>query len=163
MSSSNPLVFHSAEPVGRLTGALLVRDSSGTYRAASGDEVLTQARRILSCRVRSGATLASPRAVKDFLSLKIGHLEHEVFCVLFLDAQIRVIEFRDDVPRDGDADIGLSAEDRQGGAGGECGLSRSCAQPPLRDGRAESRGRASDGCPASTILSCALTHQFCHR
>lgn len=37
----------------------------------------------------------SPQAVKDFLRMKLGHLGHEVFGVLFLDAQHRVIEFRE--------------------------------------------------------------------
>jgi DNA repair protein RadC len=50
--------------------------------------------RVLSRRVRRGATMSSPQAVKDYLRLEIGVLEHEVFCVLFLDAQHRIIELR---------------------------------------------------------------------
>ncbi len=67
--------------------ALLVRDVDGQYRPARAEEVLSQARRVLSQRVRRGATMSSPQAVKDYLRLDIGVLEHEVFCVLFLDAQ----------------------------------------------------------------------------
>ncbi len=74
--------------------ALLVRDVDGQYRPARADEVLTQARRVLSQRVRRGATMSSPQAVKDYLLLEIGMLEHEVFCVLFLDAQHRLIELK---------------------------------------------------------------------
>ncbi|OGB00765.1 MAG: DNA repair protein [Burkholderiales bacterium RIFCSPHIGHO2_12_FULL_69_20] len=73
------------------TGALLVRDVDGQYRPARADEVLHQARRVLSQRVRRGATMSSPQAVKDYLRLEIGALEHEVFCVLFLDTQHRII------------------------------------------------------------------------
>lgn len=71
--------------------ALLVRDVDGHYRPARAEEVLSQARRVLSQRVRRGATMSSPQAVKDHLRLEIGALEHEVFCVLFLDAQHRII------------------------------------------------------------------------
>ena len=38
--------------------------------------------------------MSSPQAVKDHLRLEIGALEHEVFCVLFLDAQHRIIELK---------------------------------------------------------------------
>ena len=74
--------------------ALLVRDAEGQYRPARAEEVLSQARRMLSQRVRRGATMSSPQAVKDHLRLHLGVLEHEVFCVLFLDAQHRIIELR---------------------------------------------------------------------
>jgi DNA repair protein RadC len=74
--------------------ALLVRDGDGQYRPARAEEVLSQARRVLSHRVRRGATMSSPQAVKDYLLLEIGVLEHEVFCVLFLDAQHRIIELK---------------------------------------------------------------------
>ena len=74
--------------------ALLVRDVDGQYRPARADEVLHQARRVLSQRVRRGATMSSPEAVKDYLRVEIGALEHEVFCVLFLDAQHRIIALK---------------------------------------------------------------------
>ena len=74
--------------------ALLVRDVDGQYRPARAEEVLSQARRVLSHRLRRGATMSSPQAVKDYLRLEIGVLEHEVFSVLFMDAQHRIIELR---------------------------------------------------------------------
>ena len=76
------------------SAALLVRDVDGQFRPAHADEVLQQARRVLSQRVRRGATMSSPQAVKDYLRLEIGMLEHEVFCVLFLDAQHRIIALK---------------------------------------------------------------------
>jgi len=76
------------------SAALLVRDVDGQYRPARADEVLQQARRVLSQRVRRGATMSSPQAVKDYLRVEIGVLDHEVFCVLFLDAQHRVITLK---------------------------------------------------------------------
>jgi len=74
--------------------ALLVRDVDGQYRPASSEEVLQQARRVLSQRVRRGATMSLPEAVKDYLRVQLGVLEHEVFCVLFLDAQHRIIALK---------------------------------------------------------------------
>ena len=73
---------------------LLVRDVDGQYRPAHADEVLCHARRLLADRVRRGATMSSPQAVKDHLRLELGALEHEVFCVLFLDAQHRIIALK---------------------------------------------------------------------
>jgi DNA repair protein RadC len=73
---------------------LLVRDVNGQYRPAQADEVLSHARRLLADRVRRGATMSSPEAVKDHLRLELGVLEHEVFCVLFLDAQHRIIALK---------------------------------------------------------------------
>ncbi len=77
-----------------VSAALLVRDVDGQYRPARADEVLQQARRVLSQRVRRGATMSSPQAVKDYLRLEIGVLEYEVFCVLFLDAQHRILALK---------------------------------------------------------------------
>ena len=54
--------------------SLLVRDVLGDYRPASADEVLHAARRVLSHRVRRGATLSSPQTVKDHLRLQLGTL-----------------------------------------------------------------------------------------
>jgi DNA repair protein RadC len=89
MSQSIPSSVPSAGSAG-----LLVREADGQYRLARADEVLQQARRVLSHKVRRGATMGSPQGVKDYLRLEIGLLEHEVFCVLFLDAQHRVIELK---------------------------------------------------------------------
>ena len=78
----------------RAAETLLVRDVDGQYRPAHADEVLCHARRLLANRVRRGATMSSPEAVKDHLRLELGALEHEVFCVLFLDAQHRIIALK---------------------------------------------------------------------
>jgi DNA repair protein RadC len=72
--------------------ALLVREANGQYRPASKEEVLHQARRLLAQRVRRGITVSTPEVVKDYLRMQIGVLEHEVFCVLFLDVQHRLLD-----------------------------------------------------------------------
>lgn len=75
--------------------SLLVRDLQGDYRPASADEVLRAARRMLAYRVRRGNTLNSPQAVRDFLRFKLSTLEHEVFVVLMIDAQNRLIDYQE--------------------------------------------------------------------
>jgi DNA repair protein RadC len=71
----------------------LVRDAANELREASGNEIVAAARDIMSRRLRRGASMSSPRLVKDFLSLRLGGLEHETFCVLLLDRRHRLIEF----------------------------------------------------------------------
>ena len=92
--SQSSFSFAVSSTEARFTNALLVRDVDGQYRVASADEVLAQAWGVLADRVQPGVALSSPQAVKDYLRLEIGLLEHEVFCVVFLDAQHRVIELR---------------------------------------------------------------------
>lgn len=55
------------------------------------DQIVRRALRILDTRMRSGEPLSSPSAVRDFLRLKLSGLPVEVFFVIFLDAQNRVL------------------------------------------------------------------------
>ena len=72
---------------------LLVRDSKGEYRLATGDEVLSAARLVMGRRVRRGTSMASPNVVRDFLHTKLAQLPHEVFAALMLDTQNRLIQY----------------------------------------------------------------------
>ena len=76
-----------------LDSSLLVRDVAGDYRPANADEVLQAALRVLAGQMRGCEALTSPQVVRDFLRLKLGTLEHEVFAVIHLDAQNRVIDY----------------------------------------------------------------------
>ncbi|XVJ70136.1 MAG: DNA repair protein RadC [Rhizobacter sp.] len=75
------------------SSVLLVRDVAGDYRPADADEVLQAAQRLLRQQLRGREVLSSPQVVRDFLRVKLGALEHEVFAVLMLDAQHRLIEY----------------------------------------------------------------------
>jgi DNA repair protein RadC len=55
------------------------------------DQIIERALQILASRVRDGAALTSPGAVRDYLRLALSGREHEVFVVVHLDAQHRVI------------------------------------------------------------------------
>jgi len=57
--------------------------------------IIEQALALLACEIRQTDALASPDAVKAFLRLKLAPKDHEVFAVLFLDCQHRVIEFEE--------------------------------------------------------------------
>lgn len=65
-----------------------------TYVVSSNDDhVIAQALKILEGRMREpGQALCNPEHVKDYLRLKIGDKEREVFAVVFLDVMHRVIE-----------------------------------------------------------------------
>ena len=73
--------------------SLLIREATGDYRPAYTEEVLTAAQRFLLQKLQHGPLFAAPDAVRDFLRMKFGKLEHEVFAVLMLDAQHRLIEY----------------------------------------------------------------------
>ena len=58
----------------------------------SDDELVTRALQVLEGRMRQNPySCGSPKAVRDFLRLKLGALEHEAFGVVWLDSQNRVI------------------------------------------------------------------------
>jgi DNA repair protein RadC len=75
--------------------SLLAQMDDGNTRPATADEIISAAREHLSRRVRRGFTLSSPRATRDYLTLKLGQLEHEVFVVIFLDKRHRVISYQE--------------------------------------------------------------------
>lgn len=73
--------------------ALFVNEPDGSSRPATGDEILTAARAVLTRRIRRGTALDSPRLTHEYLAMKLGDREHEVFCCLYLDSRHRLIEF----------------------------------------------------------------------
>ncbi|KPU94627.1 DNA repair protein [Variovorax paradoxus] len=75
------------------SSSLLVRDRAGEYRPAVANEVLLAAQRVLAGRMRGSEVLASPAAVRDFLRARLGALPHEVFAVVHLDVQFRVLDY----------------------------------------------------------------------
>lgn len=71
----------------------------GSYAAAaapfmvySRPQIVQEALALLEHNVREADALASPEAVRDYLRLLLADRMHEVFSVVFLDAQNRVIE-----------------------------------------------------------------------
>ncbi len=72
---------------------LWIRNERGDTRLATPEEIIRKAREVMSRKVRRGTSMSSPQVVRDFLSIKLGTLEHEIFGVLLLDSRFRLIEF----------------------------------------------------------------------
>ena len=69
----------------------LVREIGGSYAPVSDEVVIDTALGILARRISKGPLLSSPSAVKNYLRLRFAELQHEVFCLLFLDKRHRLI------------------------------------------------------------------------
>jgi DNA repair protein RadC len=72
-----------------------VHGLGGTAKRAELLAVMELARRAAAQRLKEREVFGSPDAVKRFLQLHLSQKTHEVFCVLFLDAQHRLIEMRE--------------------------------------------------------------------
>jgi DNA repair protein RadC len=67
----------------------------GPARFAELQAAVEIARRQLAETLRTGPSLASPRATSDYLIARLRDLEHEVFCCLYLDNRHRLIQFEE--------------------------------------------------------------------
>ncbi|MBC7943720.1 MAG: DNA repair protein RadC [Burkholderiales bacterium] len=63
----------------------------GPAKYAQLQAVLEMAQRALREEIKRGDAMSSPQAVRDYLRLALQGRAHEVFVVLFLDAQNRVV------------------------------------------------------------------------
>ncbi len=63
----------------------------GPAKRAEIVAVLELARRALSAELQEKPLIDSPQAVRDYLQLQLGSRPHEIFAVLFLDSQHRLI------------------------------------------------------------------------
>lgn len=74
---------------------LYVHDA-GAYREADSREVIREAHALISRRFRRGSpVLTRPVQVREFLKVRLGALEHEVFGVVYLDTRDRLIAVDD--------------------------------------------------------------------
>ena len=65
----------------------------GSAKYAQLQAVIEMSRRYFSEQAQLADALVSPRAVKDFLVSKLKDEEHELFVVLYLDNQHRVVKY----------------------------------------------------------------------
>jgi len=63
----------------------------GPAKRAELAAVIELARRSLAQQLVARPVFDAPQRVKDYLRLQLAHLDHEVFAVLFLDAQNRLL------------------------------------------------------------------------
>lgn len=73
--------------------SLMVRDAQGRYLLATTDQIQEAARQAIEHKLRRGASFTLPAVVKEYLCAKLAGFEHEVFAVLFLDAQLNLLEY----------------------------------------------------------------------
>ena len=78
------LLAAPSESLGRVKGL-------GPAKRAELSAVVEIARRSVAARLREAPVFDSPAAVRHYLQLQIATLPHEVFAVLFLDSQQRLI------------------------------------------------------------------------
>lgn len=71
--------------------ALTMVHGMGDSKYVQVQAIFEMARRALQEEMQQRDALTSPQAVRDYLCLKLGNLTREVFVVLFLDAQNRVL------------------------------------------------------------------------
>lgn len=67
----------------------------GPAKRAEIAAVMELARRSLAEQVAAGPVFDAPDRVKNFLSMHLAHLPHEVFAVLFVDSQHRLLKFEE--------------------------------------------------------------------
>ena len=75
------------------SATLQIQEANGEYRSATPEEILHAARTTLNRRFRRGKALTSPNDSKEYLQVQLGHLEHEVFAILWLDQRHRILAF----------------------------------------------------------------------
>jgi DNA repair protein RadC len=74
---------------------LFVREDSG-FREASSQDVLARAQALIGRGFRTGfPVLQTPERTKEYLRLRLGASEHEVFGMICLDARHRLIAAED--------------------------------------------------------------------
>ena len=100
--------------------------------------VIERALAIMESRLQSrDVALTSPQAVRDYLRLKIADREHEVFVVLFLDSQNRLIATEEMFRGNPRANLGLPEGGGEGCAEAQRGGDDLRPQPPVRFGGTE--------------------------
>lgn len=82
--SLNGIFAASADEIGAVHGM-------GASKYVQLQAIFEMSRRALSEQMQNADVLGSPQKVRDYLCLRLGGLKREVFMVIFLDAQNRVI------------------------------------------------------------------------
>jgi DNA repair protein RadC len=72
-----------------------VKGLGGPAKRAEVAAVLELARRSVAGELAARPVFDSPNKVKEYLSLQLAEREHEVFAVLFLDAQSRLVKLEE--------------------------------------------------------------------
>jgi len=82
---------YRTEPCLRTLAAGLIRFLTPVEVQVEGDRIVQRALKVLEGRIKDGAALTSPTAVRLYLTMLLAERDHEVFVCIWLDAQHRVI------------------------------------------------------------------------
>ncbi|HEY0938460.1 MAG TPA: JAB domain-containing protein [Steroidobacter sp.] len=85
----------SVMPRARTFTSEMYRKVNGRYRRIEDDRVISTALQLLAGKMACGPKLTGRRLVREYLSVRLGAIEHEVFCCLYLDAGHRAIACED--------------------------------------------------------------------
>lgn len=76
-----------------------IAENPGVYRVlsetVSADEILEAAREIMDSRFAKGACFNNPDVGRHYFKHKLGDKPHEVFAVVFLDSQHRMVAYEE--------------------------------------------------------------------
>ena len=76
--------------------APFILDEHGNYRfpmTVTPQQIVELATAIVAKRFFGREKITNPRESIQYLTLRLGHLEHEVFCCIFLDIRHRILRF----------------------------------------------------------------------
>jgi DNA repair protein RadC len=76
-----------------IVSSLRIRDTRGRYQNATAEQILAAARQVIDQQYARGTQMSSPQSVCEYLKMKLSGYPYEVFSVLYLDAQHRLIEY----------------------------------------------------------------------
>lgn len=74
---------------------LYVKDVEGRYTVASDEMVFTAARAAVERKYPVNTPLGEPKLAANYFKNKLNGFEHEVFGIIFLDAQFGLIAYRE--------------------------------------------------------------------
>lgn len=81
--------------VGHEIAARFFCGEAGFLEAATPSQLVDAALQIMEHQHQRGTVISLPGQVRKYLRLKIGRLEHEVFAVLLLDGQHRLLAYEE--------------------------------------------------------------------
>ena len=73
-------------------------EARGCYvitRSVTADEIIRMATQLTKKRFRKGKAIRNPQDTRNFLQLKMAHLEHEQFSAIYLDNRHRVLAYKE--------------------------------------------------------------------
>lgn len=89
--SQSILSFEAA----RVDTTLYVKDLEGRYTVASDEMIFTATRAAIERKYPQRIMINEPEIAADYFKNKLNSFEHEVFSIIFLDSQNRLIAYRE--------------------------------------------------------------------